>query len=64
VFRGSGDGAEGAQGVASCQSFFDEGQKTSCRVTGNNVERNEGVSGEDQVFVVGVEDAEVVLGAE
>jgi hypothetical protein len=33
-------------------------------VTGNNVERNEGVSGEDQVFVVGVEDAEVVLGAE
>jgi len=47
--------------MASAQGVFDKGEKSSRRMTGNDVERNHGIADANEVFVVCVEDAEIVL---
>ena len=59
-----GDGANGTEGVARGESFLDEGEEATGRMAGNDIERNQHILiGADEVFVMGIEDAEVVLRA-
>lgn len=58
-----GDGAHGAEGVAGGEGFLNEGEKSSGGMTGDHIEGDEIFSGTDEVLIVGIEDAEVVLAA-
>ena len=59
-----GDGTNGAERVACRDGFLDEGEKASRWVAGNDIEGHQHVlGGADEVFVVGIEDAEIVFRA-
>ncbi len=60
---GGVDGADGAEAVTGGEGFLDEGEETAGGVAGDDVEGDEIVAGADEVLVVGIEDAEVVLAA-
>lgn len=57
------DSTNRVDGVAGGQSFCDEVEETTGGVAGDDIEGNEHFTGTDEVFVVGIEDAEVVLRA-
>jgi hypothetical protein len=58
-----GDGSHGAEAVTGGERFLDEGEESAGRVAGNDIEGDEVFASADEVFVMGIEDAEVVLRA-
>ncbi len=57
------DGAHGAEGVTGGESWLDGGEEAAGGVAGDDIEGDEVVADADEVLVVGIEDAEVVLAA-
>ena len=58
-----GDGSYGVQGVAGGEGFCDEVEETTGGVAGDNIEGEEQITSPDEILVVGIEDAELVLRA-
>jgi len=58
-----GDGSYGVQGVAGGEGFCDEVEETTGGVAGDDIEGDEQIAGPDEILVVGIEDAELVLRA-
>lgn len=46
------------------EGFLDEGEETAGGVAGDDIEWDQVIAGADEVFVVGIEDAEIVLAPE
>jgi hypothetical protein len=59
----SRDGPDGVEGVTGGEGFCDEVQKSTGGVAGDDIEGDEQISSPDEVLVMGIEDAEVVLRA-
>lgn len=57
------DRSNGLQRVTGGEGFRDEVEESAVGVAGDDIEGDEQIAGADEVFIVGIEDAEVVLRA-